>query len=196
MHKNISKKIIERFSRGFTLVESMVAISILSIVIAGTFTAVVNGLQSSSYAKDQITAFWLAQEGMEFIKNVRDENALHSLAGGTNTWLTGLSAVTTDPCWFGGSGTAQKTCTIDSNIGVVNGVATCAGGFGTCPVIREDPATGLMGYNGGWNATSFRREIQFQSISATEVAVTIRMSWTNRARSRSFQITETLFNRQ
>src|SRR3989338_6292235 len=99
---------------GFTLVETLVAISILSISITATFTAVQNGIQNSTIAKDQTTAFYLAQEAMEFIKNKRDENALNSISGGPNQWLTGMSNAGGDPCYFGGGGTSQKTCRIDS----------------------------------------------------------------------------------
>lgn len=191
------QKRIKKSSKGFSLVETLVAVSVLSLVIAGTLTAAQKAIQSSLYAKNQIFAFYLAQEGMEFIKNVRDENALRSVAGGTNTWLTGLSAQTGDPCWFGGSGVSQKTCTIDSNVGIANGgVSTCSGGFGTCQNLRQDTNTGLIGYTSGWNTTNFKREIQFQSISSNEVSVVISISWISGATNRSFQIRESLFNRQ
>ena len=185
------QKTIKTFSKGFSLVETLVAVSILSLVIAGTLTAVQKGIQSSIYAKNQIFAFYLAQEGMEFIKNIRDENALNSVSGGSKKWLTGLSNISSDPCYFG------KTCTIDSNIGIQNGgVAACSGGFGTCPNLRQDPASGLLGYTSTWTITNFKREIQFQSISANEVSVVISISWISGAVNRSFQIQETLFNRQ
>ena len=173
--------------KGFSLVETLVAVSILSLVIAGTLTAVQKGIQSSLYAKNQIFAFYLAQEGMEFIKNIRDENALHSISGLSNTWLTGMAAVAGDPCYFG------KTCTIDSNLKTL---ATCSGGFGTCPYLRQDSATGLLGYTAGWTLTDFKREIQFQQITADEVLIIIQMSWANGGTNRSFTATETLFNRQ
>lgn len=195
---------IPKNNRGFTLVESLVAIAILSISILGTYTAVQNSLQFSTIAKDQITAFYLAQEGMEFIKNVRDENALWSInsvanSGLPRSWIYGLSSATTDPCWYGGSGTGQKTCTIDSNVGFDNaGVVSCGGGFGSCANIKQDTTTGLFGYSSGgtWVATNFKREIQFTQNSANEVVVTISIIWTTRGTTKSFQITQLLFNRE
>ncbi|KKR32076.1 MAG: hypothetical protein UT65_C0009G0004 [Parcubacteria group bacterium GW2011_GWF2_39_8b] len=181
-------------SNGFTLVETLVAISILTLSIAGAFTAVQSGIQSSTFAKDQITAFWLAQEGMEFIKNRRDENALNSISGGSATWLSGLSAVSDDPCWFGGGGVSQKTCIIDSPI--PSNTAPCSLGFGTCPNIKQDATSGLFGHASSWTDTNFKREIQFQSISANEVLITIKISWTNRNLAKSFEVTQSLFNRQ
>ena len=176
---------------GFTLVETLVAISILSISIAATFTAVQNGIQNSTIARDQTTAFYLAQEAMEFIKNKRDENALHSIyeqPTPTTKWLSGLSDLATDPCYFG------KTCRIDSP---AQTIAYCGGAFNTCPRLKQDPNTGLFGYTSGWTDTIFRRGIQFTEVVVNrEVRVTIEMNWTSRWGEKSFQVTETLFNRQ
>ncbi len=174
-------------NHGFTLVETLVAISILSLSIAATFTAVQNSIQESNIAKDETTAFYLAQEGMEFIKNLRDENALHSISGQSTNWLASLSSIPADPCYFG------KTCVIDSPL---KAASSCSGGFGSCPVINQDPATLLFGYTSSWTPTNFKREIQFQQISADEISVIISISWVNRGINRSFQANETLFNRQ
>jgi len=189
-------------NKAFTLVETLVAISILSLSITATFTAVQNGIQNSTLAKDQTAAFYLAQEAMEFIKNKRDENALNSISGGPNQWLTGMSNLTGDPCWFGGGGISQKVCMIDSP---AKTITYCGTTFDTCPSLNQDtvPSSstyGLFGYSSGWTPTIFKREIQFKEVSPTnpgkEVEVTIRMSWTSRWGSKSFQVTETLFNRQ
>ena len=189
MGTKLSKSISVK-SHGFTLVETLIAISILSLSIAATFTAVQNGIKSSTVAKDQVTAFYLAQEGMEFIKNIRDENALHTLNGTATNWLTSL-AINSDgssgPCDFG------KTCTIDSPL---KQIASCSGGFDTCPYINQDPNTGLYGYTAIWPATSFKREIQFRQIAPNEISVVISVSWTNHGIDQSFQATETLLNRQ
>ncbi len=176
-------------NKGFTLVESLVAISILSLSILAAFTAVQGGLQDSTIVKDRITAFYLAQEAMEYIKNIRDENALHSVGGVSTNWLHGLAEVGSDPCYFG------KTCKIDSPL---KSVTVCSGGFGSCPLLNQDGSTGLFGYTSGgnWSSTLFRREIQFSQISANEVLVTIKMTWTTRGQAKSFQVTEELFNRQ
>lgn len=175
-------------NKGFTLVETLVAISILSISIAATFTAVQNGIRSSDLAKEQTTAFYLAQEGMEAIKNIRDQNALNSVSGVTTNWLRGLSEVAGDICYFG------KTCSIDAPLASVR---TCPGGFDTCEVLLLDPTSNLYGYTSGWTATTFRRELQFQNIVAgQEIRVLMKISWVSRGATQSFQISESFFNRQ
>jgi prepilin-type N-terminal cleavage/methylation domain-containing protein len=192
IHNGLRIKKVKLVS-GFTLVETLVAISILSLSIAATFTAVQNGLQNSTLAKDQTTAFYLAQEGMEFIKNKRDENALNSIneqPNPTTNWLTGLSDDPDDPCYFG------KVCRVDVTVSPPNNVARCGDNFDDCAVLSQDPDTGLFGYSSG-SPTIFKRSIKFKEIVVNrEVEVTIQMSWTSRWGPKTFTITEILFNRQ
>jgi prepilin-type N-terminal cleavage/methylation domain-containing protein len=174
-------------SYGFTLVETLVAVSILSLSILASFTAVQTGIKSSTVARDQVTAFYMAQEAIEFIKNIRDENALHSISGVSTNWLASMAASAGDPCYFG------KTCIIDSPLKTIT---SCSGGFGTCQNLKQDSVSGLYGYTSTWTATNFKREIQFQSVSANEITIIVKITWTNRSTSNSFQITESFFNRQ
>ena len=174
----------KKYKLGFTLVESLVAIGILTLAITGTFTAIQSSLQTSSIAKDQITAFYLAQDAMEFIKNKRDENALTDINGTATSWLSGMAAVSTDPCYFG------KTCYMDVPLRTIT---TCSG---TCPVLRQDTLSGLFGYTGSWPVTNFTRSIQLTSVSTNEIIATITMSWTNRGATKTFQVSELIFNRE
>lgn len=61
-------------TKGFTLIETLIAISILLIAVAGPMVVVSQALTSSFYARDQITAFYLAQDAIEYLRNVKDVN--------------------------------------------------------------------------------------------------------------------------
>ena len=175
--------------RGFTIVESLVAIGILSLSILATFTSVAGSLQLSSTSKDQITAFFLAQEGMESIRNIIDNNTLSYLAGGGNDWLDGISELNTDPCWFG----TGKICSVDSTNGIL---AFCGLAAGSCPYLNQDSVSGKIGYDGGWTPTNFKREIRIASINANEIMVFVNMSWVNHGVTKSIEVTENFFNIQ
>ena len=196
---NNMKMKLTKNSRGFTLVETLVAIGILSASIAATFTSVQMSLKISNNVKNQVTAFYLAQEALEFIKNVRDENALHSLENpGSVNWLHGLAENSNDPCWYGGGGVSQKTCTIDSAKGISGGgVSACSGGFGSCPNLNQDSSTGLFGYTSGgtWVPTNFKREIQITYAGADGIIVTIRMQWYSGSTPKSFTVSGSVYNR-
>ncbi len=62
-------KFKKSYSSGFTIIETLVAITILMIAIAGPITIAKKGLNASLYARDQVTASFLAQDMMESIKN-------------------------------------------------------------------------------------------------------------------------------
>ena len=71
-------------NKGFTLIETIVAITILMISIVGPLALASKGIVYAEYVRDEITAFNLAQEAMESIRNIRDENISNRLPGG---WL-------------------------------------------------------------------------------------------------------------
>ncbi len=170
-------------TRGFTIIESLVAIAILVVAITGTMSAVQSGLSSYIFSKDQIIAFYLAQEGFEQIRNIRDENRLKNFG-----WLTGIAANSSDPCYFG------QACIVDP---VVSAIPTrCAGGPGSCPMLRQNASTGFFGYDSSWSATIFRREILISAVNPDEISVTVTVNWSKGPVNRQFKARENLLNWQ
>jgi prepilin-type N-terminal cleavage/methylation domain-containing protein len=168
------------YKKGFTIVESLVAIAILVAAVIGATSAIQSGLSSYIFSKDQIVAFYLAQEGFEQLRNIRDENRL----AGRN-WLTGISLVSSDPCYFG------QACTVSP---VESSVPTRCSSPGSCPRLRQEASTGFFGYNSLWPQTIYRREITLTSISAKEVAITVTVHWSKGAVSRQFKARENILN--
>jgi len=58
---------------GFSLVETLVAITILLIIIVGPMKISSSTAKSTSFASEQIVASFLAQEGAELAQKTRDE---------------------------------------------------------------------------------------------------------------------------
>ncbi len=93
----------KNYNKGFTIVETLVAVTILMISIAGPLTIANKSLMAAIYAKDQVTASFLAQDLMEDIKNQRDG----ALAAGTSfgTWVSNYNAnvnnCVVSPCTLG-----------------------------------------------------------------------------------------------
>ena len=69
---------------GFTLVETLVAIAVLLLVIIGPMTVAQKGIQNAYFAKEQVTATFLAQEAIEAVREKRDADALSVYKGGTS----------------------------------------------------------------------------------------------------------------
>lgn len=177
-------------NNGFTVLETIVAITVISVALAGAITAVRTGLISSSISKEQVKAFYLAQEAIEIIRNKRDSNILAAYNGAAVTWLSGIAEVG-DPCEPG------NTCTVDATSYSLS--KTGCSGWNTCPYLRQNLNSGsttylLYGYNGTWSLSSYRREVQIESISPTEINVTVQVSWMHGATSRSFKTKTILMN--
>jgi prepilin-type N-terminal cleavage/methylation domain-containing protein len=179
---------------GFTLVETLVAITILLVGITGAFTAASQGLMSSSYSKEQVQATYLAQEGVEMIRNLRDTNGIHTNQGETDysSWLRGI-AEPGDPCEIG------SVCTVDAT-GESPILAQCSG-VGECPPLRQDANRGLYGYSGAYTSvTPFVRQIQIKPVATQadtgEVEIVVTVSWSHGIISKQFVVRENIFNWQ
>lgn len=79
MKKQIENKKISPptvYSKGFTLIETFVAITILLIVVLGPMSLLSSALKNSRYVKDEIIATHLAQEGVELMIHQRNNESL------------------------------------------------------------------------------------------------------------------------
>lgn len=63
-------------NKGISIIESLVAISIIAVGIIGVVSLVLQAIQVQYINKNALIASQLAQEGMEIVRNIRDENWL------------------------------------------------------------------------------------------------------------------------
>ncbi len=90
--------------RGFTLVETMVAITILLLAVVGPMSAIGGSLSQISTARDQMIAINLAQEGIEVVRQKRDSNMLACWAN--SNWGVTITSCSTWGGGITGSGTS------------------------------------------------------------------------------------------
>jgi prepilin-type N-terminal cleavage/methylation domain-containing protein len=74
-------------SSGFTLIEVIFAVFIISIALISAYILVQNFVSQAHQSSLRFKAVYLAQEGIEIIRNKRDENWLNGLE-----WDSGLDA--------------------------------------------------------------------------------------------------------
>lgn len=164
--------------KGFTIIETLVAITILMIAIAGPLVVASKGLFSADLSKNQMTASYLAQESMEVIKNLRTVNIYQNLS-----WLSGMSSCTrTNPCDASALDTAGPYIT------------TCSGG-NPCPLY-----VGSNGYvhssAGGARQSPFSRRFYIHDRTSIadcgsegECGVTVEVYWLEGANQYSVIVT-------
>lgn len=81
----------------FTLLEVLVAVSILMMAVVAPITIVQKGLSSAVYSKNQMIASYLIQDAIEYIKNKRDESAM--IDGNWNNFLSDFNYCVGDNNW-------------------------------------------------------------------------------------------------
>ncbi len=78
-----------KMSAGFTLIEAIVAIGVISVGLVGSMVLLAKSSSQSSILKDRVVAAHLAAEGLEVVHNIRDTNWLKDFG-----WRTGLADTT------------------------------------------------------------------------------------------------------
>src|SRR3989344_8165837 len=78
-----------QFNKGFSLLETTIAIAILVSAIIGPMSLSSRSIRSASVSKDNIIASNLSQEGIELVKNIRLNNRISG-----DDWMEGLSQCT------------------------------------------------------------------------------------------------------
>ncbi len=73
-------------SSGFTLVETLIGLSIFTTSILALMAVLGSGIADTSYAKQKIVAGYLAQEGIEYARNLRDTTVLYDTSGAQHGW--------------------------------------------------------------------------------------------------------------
>jgi prepilin-type N-terminal cleavage/methylation domain-containing protein len=77
--------------RGFTLLETVVALTLLVAAAIGPISLASRGLFSAKFSRSRIIALNLAQEGAELVHTMRDNNLLNIAAGCTFRGGSGAS---------------------------------------------------------------------------------------------------------
>jgi len=162
---------------GFTLVETLVAISILLVVIIGPMTIAQRSMQSSFFANQQTTAVFLAQEAIESVQKLRDDAGLiefndytlngNNGSGDTWDWYTALNADCKNAtgCDFHREDSSYKSCSLASNCSLK---------------INLSNAKYVYGYGvAGWTATPYTRKIFVTDVGGdkSKVSVKVVVSW-------------------
>ncbi|OGG64259.1 hypothetical protein A3J11_00300 [Candidatus Kaiserbacteria bacterium RIFCSPLOWO2_02_FULL_55_12] len=184
--------------KGFTLIETLVAITILTLAISGPLFTANRAIVAAENARDQLTALYLAQEGIEYVRMMRDNSYLAAYRDrqsgdissvAWDTFINGLSDLSSVRQCL-----APKFCTLDPMQGSISPLASCPGNSQReqCRTLsltgceRRNGTLSCIGSNAytqqnpsGSAETSYRRTIQIQaeSVSETEAKITSTVSW-------------------
>jgi type II secretory pathway pseudopilin PulG len=164
--------------KGFTLIETLFAVLIFSASLIALMAIAGRGISATLMARDQGTASYLAQEGLEVVRNMRDTNTL-----GGGAWDAGFSVCTV----------GNPVCGVMYTPGQTPVVGACSAFDASgCMVYRDiqgffwDTATNA-------SLSPFRRTITVVPLDADlgvnhQYQVTTKVYWTTKGLDRSVDL--------
>ena len=184
MNTNITSK-----TKGFTLIETLVAIAVLLTAIVAPLTIAARSISYTNFARDQIIASYLAFDSLESIIAIRNDNIAH--------------IEDNDPGykWDDGIKCSPGDCTIDTfveNVELKNCNEDQDQGNSGCYLFLD--SSGIYNHRSESSTnkvTKFQRMITVADVSGSageEIKITSRVKFTTGVLTREVSLTLNLFN--
>lgn len=184
------KKIVQQSNSGFTLIETLVAVTILIIGVIGPLSLAARGISDGLFAQNQLTANLLAQEAMEVIINKRNSNVVNILNINPADGLFGDFFPANMP-----NGFEVKTIGVDAMMGGIDDSCQYDDDNGQtqfgCYLNNEGRGYYEKSNSGG----QFIRQITVKKISNDEIGVTVTIKWKNKNTLKTFTLSEYLYGK-
>ena len=190
-------------NKGITLIELIVGISVLSFAIAGPMTLAASSLRATQDARNELVATHLAEEGIEVIHNIRDNNSSQDLTPGPGYtgWMNFKRDIVT-PCTSAGFGCVIDVTAHTPEVWGPGSLLACtiAGCTGQ-NTVYHNPQTGLYrqsltALGAPWVSTHFTRTITVTPVDMTrEVQIISKVTYRGYGnRTREVVVSEVLYN--
>lgn len=192
---------LTRLNKGITLIELIVAISVLTFAITGPMTLAASSLKATQDARNELIATHLAEEGIEVIHSLRDNNSSTDLTPGPGyTGWTNHRVDFVTPCSnFGCVVDVTAHAALPWGAGAVVACTNtdCAGE----DMMYYNPNTGLyrqsiVALGAPWVVSPFTRHVAVAVVSATQ-QINVTSTVTFRSVSggtRTIVVSEVLYN--
>ena len=195
-------KFIKQKNKAFTLVEMMVAVSIFTVSILGMISILASGLSNTSYAKQKMVATYLAQEGIEYMRNMRDTYVLYQPS--TSGWNYFFNLMINDTISGGNNCSINNGCYFlelkDSDYNNLKSPMAyltldyCNENYCSDHHLLYKNLTGEYGYDNGGIDSGFSRQIKAERIANDEIKITSTVYWHQGSGLKSVMFSENLTN--
>ena len=197
MQINHMKKKINH-QKGFTLLETLVAIFILTLSITGPVYIASVAFHNTIDSRDNISAQYLAEEVVEVLRNRRDARMLDREEDNTQ-WLTDI---TESANCFNANNVVINKCVMLRDVAVNDYIfEQCINGV--CPNIPFVPAsTVVYGESDAIPRSKFTREFYFQKgkydaaageVPNEEIKLVVNIRWQDKGRNKIYTLNENLY---
>lgn len=156
---------------GFTILEMTVAIFIMTVSMTGAFLLIDQTFSTASHNQNQLIASYLAQEGLELVRNKRDENWMNG-----DDWDEGFNLVPGE----------TKNYEIDYKETPLTEAVS----------FRELylDSGGFYGYPVSVNKTNFKRKIQITKEGNYLMEILVIVEWQEKENLKTVEAGELLYN--
>ena len=151
--------------KGFTLLEVIVAIFILTVGAGASFALISQAIGSTSLIEQRLVAAYLSQEGLEIVKNLRDKALLEGRSWDyyltEGNWQVDFTSQNLDP-------------------------------YNDTP-LKINTVNGFYNYSSG-DSTMFKRKIVISEKTADKMKILIQTQWQEKGRSHQLEVVEYITN--
>jgi len=159
-------------SKAFTIIEVIAAIFVITIGVLAAFTVVQQIVFQTITVSSRLTAAYLAKEGIEIVRNIKDTN-----------WLDPA-----DPPWNNGLGAGDWEADYnDSSLTVCPG--SCD--FSNLRFLKING--GFYNYSSGTDS-KFKRKITITPEGADKLKVYVEILWQEKGQDRNITVQENLYD--
>lgn len=166
--------------KGFTLVEALIAVTIIIAAVVGPLTSASRAVVAAQGASLQLVASQLAQEGVEYVRAMRDHEYLQAYALGIpdtsdTAWDNFLNG---DPVTYIGSVAQCRTDVDPSNRCVLDPARDMGSALfvGNAPLYLDSTTHRYTQESNGTEETPFTRTVYVEG-TGDEVRVVSTVSW-------------------
>lgn len=174
--------------------EVIVAIFFIATGIIGSYILINSTIFSTTHASNKFTATYLAQEGIEIVRNIRDTNWLENPVAPFDAGL--------NDCAGNCTGDDNEGCIADYTVPLFWGVnadlsdpssPNITGPFTNNKLLKLDPFVGYSYLLG--NDTKFRRQINITPlINPPRLAICVWVGWEERGFDHIVTVSENLYD--
>ena len=164
------------------------------IAVASPLTIAQKGLTSAIYAKDQITASYLAQDAIEYLRNWSDQNVGASTTLVPIGWLDGITKDSLDGNLCGSANDVSQ-CKVNTryDYNKTEGITACDNSG--CPNLKYSDSDGIYDYNSSKKDSPFVRSVTVKEINTgIEALITVTVSWKDKGKDRDLTVSTGIFN--
>jgi prepilin-type N-terminal cleavage/methylation domain-containing protein len=159
--------------KGFTLLEMIIAVTVILIGLIPIMSLMYNSSFGVRLSLSRLQAAYLAQEGLEIVRNIRDSNWIKQNKGLNISWDDNLRV--------GEQQQPSQASYSDQTLSSYQGINL---------KLNND---GFYNYNSGTD-TKFKRKITISESNDDTLQVSVEVSWQEKGKNYSLTVYENLYN--